>query len=125
MKPSSNSPSHSKPDFELSLFCGRVGDAWRIHVWPGWLPAFLRNCFDAEGEAYPVYIDLEELDREMTAMGVSYRRTENPLGGTELYASGRAATLMAQWLSQSLGSACRVVNASDDGEASSDSGQTG
>lgn len=108
MTPISNAPQATQ-EFELSLFCGKEGDAWRIRVWPGWLPAFLRDFFDEEGEAYPVLIDLEELDREMKASSVSYERRESPIKGFELMASGAAATVMAHWLARSFSSGRREL----------------
>ncbi len=114
------SPSAPKSDqqFELSLFCGQVGDAWRIHVWPGWLPPFLRNCFDEEGEAFPVYIDIDELDREMKLAAFDYVRKDSPIGGLELSAKGDAAGVLARWLSQSFASGRRDVSTLPDDESS-------
>ena len=117
-----------KPEepFELSLFCGKVHDAWRVFVWPGWLPGFLRNCFDADGEAYPVYLDIEELDRQMETSGVEYTKIESPIGGYELTAKGDAATVLAVWLSQSFASGKRAVGgALEDSAGSANSGMTG
>jgi len=116
MKPVKNAPDNDT--FELSLFCGIVGDAWRVHVWPNWLPGFLRHSFDEKGEAFPVYLDLEELDRQMEGCGVQYTKIHSPIGGYELTASGRAATVLAVWLSQSLLSGKRS-KASADGDPSS------
>jgi hypothetical protein len=105
------SPVSSMPDreFELKLFCGQVGDAWRVHVWPGWLPPFLRGCFDAEGEVCPVFLDMEELDREMSRSGTVYQRNESAIGGVELSADGQAAGVLARWLARSLTSSYRDV----------------
>jgi hypothetical protein len=115
-------PKNKKP-FELSLFCGRVGDGWRVHVWPGWLPGYLRNCFDADGEACPVYLDLDELDRQMEESGVEYRKIESPIGGFELTAEGDAATVLAVWLSEQFASGKRVKRSSTD-ESVQDSGSS-
>ena len=101
-------PRNNQP-FELSLFCGKIGDAWRVHVWPGWLPGYLRDCFDENGEAFPVYLDLEELDRQMAGSDVEYVKIESPIGGYELTATGDAATVLSVWLSQSFASGKRVV----------------
>lgn len=116
----------SNQEFELCLFCNREGEAWRIRVWPGWLPPFLRDVFDEEGEVYPVFIDMEELDRKMQASGATYAHHESPIKGFELVAKGGAATVMAQWLAQSVSSGCRdVADPSQRPESSNDSGMTG
>jgi hypothetical protein len=121
----SNTPRPSQ-DFELCLFCGREGDAWRIRVWPGWLPPFLRDVFDEEGEVYPVSIDIEELDRKMKASGATYEYNESPIKGFELVAKGASATVMAHWLAQSISSGRRdVVDSNRHEETSNDSGMTG
>jgi len=87
---------------ELSLFCTKEsGDAWRVRVLPTWFPKYLRHCFDEHGEAYPVYLDLEELDRKMTSNAVTYVKRESSLGGYELAANGLGAQVLAVWLSQS------------------------
>src|SRR5512133_3771717 len=87
---------------ELSLFCTKEnGEAWRVRVLPTWLPKCLRNCFDEHGEAYPVYLDLEELDRKMTSNAVTYVKRQSSLGGYELAAVGLGAQVLAVWLSQS------------------------
>lgn len=121
------SPISAEPNraFELSIFLARVGDAWRIHVWPGWLPAFLRGYFDEEGEAYPVYLDLEELERKMQSSGVTYQARETSIGGIELAATGASATVMAHWLAQSFNSGRRDVADSGSGEGSSSPGMAG
>lgn len=112
--------------FELSLFCGQIDDAYRVHVWPGWLPGYLRDCFDANGEAYPVYLDLEDLDRQMKESGVEYVKIESPIGGYQLTAKGNAATVLSVWLSQSFASGRRVSGGVLEESSSKDSsGMTG
>lgn len=121
-----NAVPKSKKPFELSLFCGRVGDAWRVHVWPGWLPGYLRNCFDPDGEACPVYLDLDELDRQMEESDVEYTKIESPIGGFELTAKGDAATVLAVWLSEQFASGRRVKrSASDESAGGTGSSMTG
>lgn len=83
----------------LDLFCaeGRDG-AWRVYVRPTWLPRSLHRCFDRHGEAYPVFLDFEELDRRMQKAGLAYEKRESRARGVELMARGRAATILANWL---------------------------
>lgn len=121
-----SSAPKSNQEFELCLFCGREGDAWRIHVWPGWLPPFLRDVFDEEGEVHPVYVDFDELDRRMKAKGATYERRESPIKGFELSASGAAATVMAHWLAQSISSGRRdLLDSPQDSGSSNGPGMTG
>jgi hypothetical protein len=101
-------------DRELSLFCGKVGDAWRVDVGSGWVPGCLRIWFDENGEAYPVYLDLEELDRQMHDSGVEYEKTESPIGGYELTAKGPAATVLAVWLTKSFASGRKAISVCND-----------
>lgn len=116
----------SNQEFELCLYCSREGDAWRIRVWPGWLPPFLRDVFDEEGEVFPVYIDIEELDRKMKSSGATYEYNESAIKGFELVATGASATVMAHWLSQSISSGRRdVVDSTRQEDTSNDSGMTG
>ena len=121
------SPVSATPDreFKLNLFCSPLGDAWRIRVWPGWLPPFLRDCFDEEGEASPVFLDMEELEREMKRSGCDYQRRVSRVGGVELTAEGRAAGVLARWLSRSLTSSYREVSEPPDGKLSDGQHSTG
>ena len=48
---------------QLDVFCSRQDDAWRTYVWPGWIPRYLRQHLDDEGEAYPAHFDFEKRDR--------------------------------------------------------------
>ena len=91
------------PDREqkLELLCQKAGDAWRIHIWPTWLPEHLARCFDDECEAYPVYLDLHELDRQMRLQQAEYKITEAKDGSLQLEATGPSVAIMMKWLSRS------------------------
>lgn len=91
-------------DVEIDIYCSVLGDAYRVHVRPTWLPDFLRDAFDEEGEAYPVYLDFEDLDHHMTRSGVTYTRRDATTGSVQLYARGAAATVLSVWLARALAS---------------------
>ena len=91
----------------LNLFAVREADAWRLHVAPQWLPRYLVSYFDDNGEAFPVELDLEDLDRHMTQHEAEYERRDSKLGGVELTARGEAANALALWLSNVFGSMVR------------------
>ncbi len=100
--PQQTQAPNSQDDYTLELFCAKTKtDAFRIHVWPGWLPGFLRKRFDKDWEAYPVYIDVDELDRQMEISGVTYHKRVSSCGSVQLTASGSAAMVLAVWLAQS------------------------
>ncbi|HEY5958433.1 MAG TPA: hypothetical protein VIV60_17840 [Polyangiaceae bacterium] len=107
--------STPRPDqaLELDVFCSRVGDAWRVYVRPTWLPGYLARCFDRHGEAFPVYLDLEDLDYQMSVSGVTFGKYPSAAGGAiQLIATGHAATVLAVWLSQCFASDQRSFGAS-------------
>ena len=87
------------PKAVLNLFCSKERGAWRVHVGPTWLPRYLRDCFDRHGEAYPLALDFEDLERHMSLRSASYEMRVSRLGGVELTAHGRAAAELAAWLS--------------------------
>jgi len=97
----------SNEDLKLDIFCSPVGEAWRIYVHPTWLPGYLARCFDRHGEAHPVYIDLDDLDYQMSVSGVVYDKLPSAAGGVQLLAKGHAATVLAVWLSQCFASGQR------------------
>jgi hypothetical protein len=99
----------SNQALELDIFCSPVGEAFRIYVRPTWLPGYLARCFDRHGEAYPVYLDLEDLDYQMSSSGVLYDKFASASGGVQLLAKGHAATVLAVWLSQCFASDQRLV----------------
>jgi len=92
----------------LNLFCARSGDAWRLHAAPQGLPFYLRGYFDVHHEAYPVDLDLEDLDRFMVAHSAEYERRESRVGGVEITARGAAAAKLGEWLSLMFTSTVRV-----------------
>lgn len=98
---------------ELDVFCSKVGEAWRLYVRPTWLPGYLARCFDRHGEAYPVYLDLEDLDYQMAMSGVSCEKYPGTAGSVQLIAKGHAATVLAVWLSQSFASDQRSSGSGD------------
>jgi hypothetical protein len=91
----------------LNLFCTPERDAWRIHVRPTWLPRYLHRCFDEHGEAFPVLLDFEELERQMKKRGVDYEKRVSTRGDVELTARGAAAGELAAWLSTAFASGIR------------------
>lgn len=83
----------------LSLFCTQQEEAWHLYAKPTWLPPYLRRCFDQHYEAFPVYLDFEDLDRYMTKRGLGFEKHVTKRGDVELSASGSAAVELAVWLS--------------------------
>ena len=114
-------PPKPQETFELDVFCSPSGDAWRVYVRPSWLPGYLARCFDRHGEAFPVYLDLEDLDYQMNSSGVDYQRSVSAAGGVQLLAKGHAATVLAVWLSQCFASDQRHLG----GMSNEVSGMTG
>jgi len=95
------------PAEELSLFCSPLGEAWRVHVRPTWLPRYLQPFFDVHGEAYPVLLDFDDLARHMEANDAAFEKRVSRLGGVELLARGPAAESLAVWLSTAFSSGVR------------------
>lgn len=95
-------------DTVLDLFFAREREAWRVHVVPTWLPRYLQAFFDEHGEAYPVTLDLDDLDRHMHTHGERYEKRVAKTGGINLTARGRAAKELAVWLSTALASGVRA-----------------
>src|SRR5215207_8824496 len=91
----------------LNLLCTLQDDAWRLYGWPAQMPQHLRRCFDEHGEAYPVLLDFEDLDRYMTKRGVEFEKRETRPGDVELTARGKATIELAVWLSMALASGFR------------------
>lgn len=101
-------PAATDESVLLNLFCTREREAWRVYVRPTWLPRYLHRCFDRYGEAYPVLLDFEDLDRYMQKRGVTYEKQESVRGDVELTARGRAANELAVWLSRAFASGIRT-----------------
>jgi hypothetical protein len=93
-------PERSDSAVRLDVLCVPQGDAFRLYVWPGFVPKVLEGCLDANAEAYPVFVDIDDLDRRMTASGLTYERHPLSHGGFNLVAEGRAVAVMTQWLSR-------------------------
>jgi hypothetical protein len=91
----------------LNIFCAQEDEAWRVHVSPLWIPPYLAGSFDRHGEAFPVLLDFEDLDRQMKRHGAEYEKRVSKLGDVELTAHGRAAHALAEWLSTAFASGMR------------------
>jgi hypothetical protein len=100
----------------LDVFCARQQDAWRIYVRRGWLPRYLRQHLDDEGEAFPAHLDFEDLDRHMLEHRAVFERQTSAASGVRLTAKGRSAEALALWLAGMFGTAMRP-RGSDLGES--------
>lgn len=107
MRPQAIAPQTGTP-VELDIYCAIVGDAYRVHVRPTWLPDYLLDAFDENYEAFPVYLDFDDLDHHMKKSGVQYTRRQAKTGSIQLYARDAAANVMSFWLSQALSSGERA-----------------
>lgn len=94
---------------KLKLLCAPEGEAYRLYIWPTWLPDSVAKCLDSYGEAYPVYLDLEELDRQMKASRVEYTKSETIDRGIHIDAEGPAAVVLTLWLANMLQSCTRGI----------------
>ena len=99
----------------LDVFCARQHDAWRAYLRTGWQPRFLRQHFDADGEAFPAHFDFDDLDRHMLEHRASLRKEVSEAGGVRLVAFGRSAEALALWLASVFGTGMRQ-RGSDAGE---------
>lgn len=91
----------------LNLFCAQEDEAWRVHVRPTWLPRYLESVFDEDGEAFPVLLDFDDLERHMASNQASFEKRISRTGAVELTAHGEAATALAIWLSRAFASGVR------------------
>ena len=91
----------------LDLYCSREGDGWRVYVRSRHLPRYFAVYLDRYGEAYPVQLDFEDLDRRMAKAGAKVERLDTKVGGVELSAIGDSASALAEWLSTALASGVR------------------
>lgn len=96
-------------DVVLNVFCSRVEDDWRVMLNPDWVPQYLAYHFDENLEIYPVQLDLEDLDRTMSALGLRYSKRAAITGSVELTATGEAADALATWLSTAFASSIRPI----------------
>ena len=111
MKSEAHSEDHNTANV-LNLFCARVGEVWRVHVRPTWLPRYLHTVFDEHGEAFPVLLDFDDLDRYMASKRALFEKRVSRTGSVELTAHGEAATALAVWLSTACASGVRDGNRS-------------
>lgn len=99
----------------LNVFCMKEGDAWRVHLGPESLRPSLERLFDYNGEAYPVLVDWEDLDRHMAARSADYEAQVSHAGSVELTArDARAADALAEWLATSISSGIRLSHDDED-----------
>jgi hypothetical protein len=106
----------------LNVFCMKEGDAWRVHLAPEGIPPELERLFDQHGEAYPVLLDWEDLERHMRENGAQYRTHLSRAGSVELTAEGaQAATALARWVASALASGIRTTG-DDRGTSEPDAG---
>lgn len=108
MKAYAVAPGPGQP-VELDVFCAisSGGESYRVHVRRTWMPDCLRDFFDDHGEAYPVYLDFEDLDYHMQRSGVTYTKRRAKTGSVQLYAEGAAATVLSFWLMHSMSTSQR------------------
>lgn len=93
----------------MNVFCSPLEGAWRVYLDPKWVPAYLLRSFDENLEAYPVQVDLEDLDQYMKFHQSEYQKRVSKFGGVELTARGDAAHALAAWLSTAFASGERVT----------------
>jgi hypothetical protein len=99
----------------LNIFCMKEDGAWRVHVGPDWMPPGLERLFDYNGEAYPVLLDWEDLERHMESYSAEYEAHISHAGSVELTARGTgAAEALANWLATALASGVRLGPEGDD-----------
>ena len=95
----------------LNVFCVKEGagdaEAFRVHISPLFIPSYLSSCFDRHHEAYPVFLDLEDLERQMERHGAAYDKRISVHGDVELTAVGRAAHALGEWLATAFASGMR------------------
>ena len=104
---SADQPTATGAEYVLKLLFTREEDAWRVYVDAPRMPRFLRACFDADGEAFPVVVDFEDLERHMKRRGADFKKSLSKYGDVQLEAQGQAATELSLWLVSALGSGFR------------------
>jgi len=92
----------------MNVFCSPLKGAWRVYLNPDWVPPYLLRSFDENLEAYPVHIDLDDLEQYMGFHHAQYEKRVSNFGGVELTARGDAAHALAAWLSTAFASGERV-----------------
>jgi hypothetical protein len=86
----------------LNIFCLRGDGVWRLHALREELPSRLRDAFDECGEAFPVALDLDDLDHHMAEHGALVEKRFSMHGSVELTARGVAADVLVEWLVRAL-----------------------
>jgi hypothetical protein len=104
-------------DTELDVFCSLQGDAYRAYFRPGWLPKYLRQHLDEDGEAYPAHLDFDDLERHMRECEASVEIARSKLGGLRLVGRGVGAEALAAWLAGVFGTAIRSAPGGGDDDS--------
>jgi hypothetical protein len=107
MSLASNKGATSNELGQVSLYCAREGEVWRVYVEAKVLPPYLDRYFDAYGEAYPALLDFDDLEPYMAAHAAVYRKHVTATGSVELSAHGAAAVALSEWLSRAFSSCVR------------------
>ncbi|HEX9621693.1 MAG TPA: hypothetical protein VF989_16220 [Polyangiaceae bacterium] len=106
--PSQKAPS--APPEAIDVFCSPGSADWRIYVRPTRLPRALRRCLDEHWEAVVEALDFDDLERQMANHRLEYQKRPSTAGGVQLVGHGRAAAVIAAWLSTALASGVRQVS---------------
>ncbi|MFZ5895564.1 MAG: hypothetical protein ACOY0T_31190 [Myxococcota bacterium] len=106
MKPTDQATTN---ELLVDIFCTPQGEAWRIYLNPRDLPPGLRQYFDADCEAYPVFLDFDRLDRYMVKRSAPYEKRPSHMGDMQITARGESAIELAKWLASELASGFRGV----------------
>lgn len=106
----STTDKNAEENLFLQLLCTPEDEAWRLYATPARMPIYLRRCFNEQYEAFPVYLDFEDLDRYMKKRGLEFEKHANDFGDVELTARGRAAMELGVWLSKMFASGIRQQN---------------
>ena len=91
--------SADEAPLSLNILCTPHNGAWRIYIRPTKLPKYLVPFFGQHFEAYPGFLDFEELDRRIKKRGLGYEKRVTRLGDVEITADGDSAREVAIWLS--------------------------
>jgi hypothetical protein len=94
----------------LNVLCTPEGETWRLYARPGWMPLYLRRCFDRYFEAHSVLLDFEDLERYMNKRCMAFEKRVNKFGDVELIARDDSALELAVWLSKAFASGFRQLS---------------
>ncbi|HEX9618809.1 MAG TPA: hypothetical protein VF989_01670 [Polyangiaceae bacterium] len=100
-------PSETERVPNLDVFCSPEGGAFRVYVRASGVPRHLARSLDIHGEAYPVVLDFQDLDRYMKEKALELVKRPSAAGGVQLVASGDAAAALSVWLSTAISSGVR------------------